>query len=945
MEPGRVRRAGPRRRTAPPARRRPASRARPASPPRRSPTARGSTRRRVVGGSSSSSSSLNRVGSAPASRIAPAPLDVELVDEGRPQVPRRDRRVRGQRDVRVVRVRRGSGRGASTGGRTGRARRRGSWVQCPARSGRDPSRLRAARASGPAGRSLGHDDTLVRPPPAPLHLPRDARRRDHRPRRRAGPRRRGRRLLARHGDGPPQPDPGRRRAGRADARGLVASSRRSTRETRAGPARHAGERRDLPQPGDARARPRRRWTCSRRAGHVRPRGRLVRGGARWVRLRLPADRRADGPAGRGAHDRPRHVRRGALVVRGPLLPHRRRDQRPAAGPARRPADHGRRRGRAADAPDRGQARGPDPLVPDRASTALARKTELLQRYCEAIGRDPSTIERTIAAPGRRRGDRGRGEGHLGAAARGSQADRRARRAGAGRGGDSGRTSTPGFTGFTFNNTLYRRPTRSRSSASCCGSSREAVPVPRRAGRVRRRPGAGRDRPPRRVDRLLRARLPGPRRAAVRDGARCSTWAAAARPSGCGSRRSSPTTTCATRRSSPRTSRRSTCCRGGRVERRDRRRLEQARVRRARHPVRRRSASASRGSPRRSRSSRAASRGEPFSFQGEHYTITDHTGMPTPVQRPAPAADDRRRRPAGPDPRRPGGGHRRASRRARWPTPRATAPCAQRPALDHDRRDRGEDRLGARGGRRPVRRPRAQRLPDRRRAADHRRPAQVAARGPRRDPRQDRRRARRRRLPRLAATCSSARWTGSWRSSQELRERLGISSIMVGDAGHARAGRGAARGDVAARVPCRRVRAPTRTEGDVDISLGEPRIYGLEPRLPFEDIRRRAEDKRASARRGRDRRPAPAPEGRGRRPRREPAAGRARCGTSPARRTTPTTGRAHVPVPASAGDVRSVTLLGHRSTRSSRRARDRPRSGSTSSSTAPRTCATKRSSTG
>ena len=33
---------------------------------------------------------------------------------------------------------------------------------------------------------------------------------------------------------------------------------------------------------------------------------------------------------------------------------------------------------------------------------------------------------------------------------------------------------------------------------------------------------------------------------------------------------------------------------------------------------------------------------------------------------------------------------------------------------------------------------------------------------------------------------------------------------------------------------------------MDISLGEPRIYGLEPRLPFEDIRRRAEDKRAGA---------------------------------------------------------------------------------------------------
>ncbi|MBV9822600.1 MAG: LLM class flavin-dependent oxidoreductase, partial [Actinobacteria bacterium] len=28
-------------------------------------------------------------------------------------------------------------------------------------------------------------------------------------------------------------------------------------------------------------------------------------------------------------------------------------------------------------------------------------------------------------------------------------------------------------------------------------------------------------------------------------------------------------------------------------------------------------------------------GEPFSFAGEHYTITDHTGQPVPVQRPHP----------------------------------------------------------------------------------------------------------------------------------------------------------------------------------------------------------------------------------------------------------------------------------------------------------------------
>ena len=33
---------------------------------------------------------------------------------------------------------------------------------------------------------------------------------------------------------------------------------------------------------------------------------------------------------------------------------------------------------------------------------------------------------------------------------------------------------------------------------------------------------------------------------------------------------------------------------------------------------------------------------------------------------------------------------------------------------------------------------------------------------------------------------------------------------------------------------------------MDISLGEPRIYGLEPRIPFEELKRRAEEKKAGA---------------------------------------------------------------------------------------------------
>ena len=98
--------------------------------------------------------------------------------------------------------------------------------------------------------------------------------------------------------------------------------------------------------------------------------------------------------------------------------------------------------------------------------------------------------------------------------------------------------------------------------------------------------------------------------------------------------SSTTTTSATRRSSPRTWRRSTSCRRP-PRRRDRGRLEQARVRRDRPAVRPDRGSASRGWPRRSPSSRAASASGPFSFAGEHYTITDYDGQPKPVQQPHP----------------------------------------------------------------------------------------------------------------------------------------------------------------------------------------------------------------------------------------------------------------------------------------------------------------------
>ena len=49
---------------------------------------------------------------------------------------------------------------------------------------------------------------------------------------------------------------------------------------------------------------------------------------------------------------------------------------------------------------------------------------------------------------------------------------------------------------------------------------------------------------------------------------------------------------------------------------------------------------------------------PFSFAGEHYTITDYDAHPKPAQQPAPAVPDRRRRPPDAGPCRPRGADRR-----------------------------------------------------------------------------------------------------------------------------------------------------------------------------------------------------------------------------------------------------------------------------------------------
>ena len=87
---------------------------------------------------------------------------------------------------------------------------------------------------------------------------------------------------------------------------------------------------------------------------------------------------------------------------------------------------------------------------------LARKTAILAGYCEAIGRDPSTVERTMASPV----IVARSEAEAKQAIDRLPADRRPHfRAGTPE--QAAHVLRPyieaGFTGFTFNNTVYKTP--------------------------------------------------------------------------------------------------------------------------------------------------------------------------------------------------------------------------------------------------------------------------------------------------------------------------------------------------------------------------------------------------------------------------------------------------------------------------------------------------------
>ena len=170
---------------------------------------------------------------------------------------------------------------------------------------------------------------------------------------------------------------------------------------------------------------------------------------------FPPLRRADGPARRGAHDRAGDVHRGPPVLRGPPLPDQRGAQRAAPiqpkGPPILVGGGGEQRTLriAAKHADMTHwfAIGLD---------ALRHKTEVLERHCAEIGRDPATIERTIGAPVIVAADDGEARAFL----ERMPAERR----------PFIKIGTPqqmvdqirpyldaGFTGFTFNNALYRTP--------------------------------------------------------------------------------------------------------------------------------------------------------------------------------------------------------------------------------------------------------------------------------------------------------------------------------------------------------------------------------------------------------------------------------------------------------------------------------------------------------
>ena len=175
--------------------------------------------------------------------------------------------------------------------------------------------------------------------------------------------------------------------GRTDPRGVHAA-RRARGAYRAGAARHARHRRDVPEPGAARQDrhdPRRHLEGPRRARHRR---RVVR---------APSTT-ASASTSRRTRERMDRLEEAVQICRamfrdehpsfdGSLLPHRRGAQRAAPDPSGRAADHDRRRA-ARRRTLRLVAQYADMCNVTGGPDTLAHKLDVLREHCTDVGRDP-----------------------------------------------------------------------------------------------------------------------------------------------------------------------------------------------------------------------------------------------------------------------------------------------------------------------------------------------------------------------------------------------------------------------------------------------------------------------------------------------------------------------------------------------------------------------------
>ncbi len=333
----------------------------------------------------------------------------------------------------------------------------GAWRRRPAEADRPADSPGGPRRRRRSGASFGHDDdTLVRPPPAQLHLPGHPDRADLRAHGRAGPGGRGRRVRARDRDGPPLPDPGDRRARRADARGLVRPRGARARDE-PGPPRDARERRDLPQPGAARQAgddPRR---AVRRAGGARASAPPGTRPSTWA---------SDSTSRRSASGWTGSRRRSRS--RGRCSPRTARRSTAATTGSRRPATSRGRSSRAARGSSSAGSGSSGPCAWPRSYADLTHWFAARARGPAAQDRGPRGLLRgdrarpgddraDDARPRDGRGDRGRGAGD---ARRPSPEEGRVHLF-AGTPEQCADAMRPyldaGFTGFTFRNTVLRTP--------------------------------------------------------------------------------------------------------------------------------------------------------------------------------------------------------------------------------------------------------------------------------------------------------------------------------------------------------------------------------------------------------------------------------------------------------------------------------------------------------